>query len=108
MFLNASSPKSGMSKTYSPRKIMTVKALDWKKMCKLHFGAYEQVHKDRNVKNMLEERIQGEICLEPTGNLQGTYNFFFLRSVKKITCGQFTEVPTPTIIMKQVVAMPLD
>ena len=76
MFLNAFPPKSGLSKTYSPRTIMTGKALDCKKRSMLHFGAYAQVHEDRNVTNMLEERTQGEICLGPTVNLQGTYNFF--------------------------------
>ena len=40
---------------------MTGKSLDWEKICKLHFGAYTQVHKDRNVTNPLEERTQGEI-----------------------------------------------
>ena len=69
---------------------------------KIHFGVYAQVYDDRNVTNTLEDRTQGEICLGPTGNLQGTYNFFSLRSGKKITHGQFTEVPTPTIVMKQV------
>ena len=54
---------------------MTGKALDWKKSRKLQFGAYAQVHEDRNVTNTLEERTQGEIHLGPTGNLQGTYNF---------------------------------
>ena len=32
-------------------------------------------------------------------------NFFLLRSGKKNTCGQFTEVPIPTIIMKRVAEM---
>ena len=53
MFLNAFPPKSGLSKTYSPRKIMTGNTLDCKKSCKLHFGAYAQVHEDRNVANTL-------------------------------------------------------
>ena len=57
--------------------------------------------------NTLEERAQGAICLGPTGNLQGVYNFFSLRSGKIITCGNFTEVPTPTIVMKRVAAMAL-
>ena len=55
MFLNASPPKSGLSKTYSPSTIMTGKALDWKKSCKLNLGAYKQIHEDRNVTNMIEE-----------------------------------------------------
>ena len=82
MFLNAFSPKSGLSKTCSPHTIITRKTLDLKKSCKLHFGAYAQVHEDRNVTNMLEEPTQGEICLGPTSKLQGTYNFFSLRSKK--------------------------
>ena len=40
-----------------------------------------------------------------TGNLQGTYNLFFLRYGNRITRGQFTEVPTPTIVMKRVAEM---
>ena len=106
MFLNAYPPKSGLSKTYSPCTIMTGKALDWKKSCKLHFGDYAQVHENRNVTNALEEGTQGAICLGPTGNLHGTYNFFSLQSEKK-TRGQFTEVPTPTIVMKRVATMAL-
>ena len=72
MFLNAFPPNSGLSKTYIPRTIMTGKSFDWKKSCKLHFGAYTQVHEERNVNDTLEERTQGEICLGPTSNLQGT------------------------------------
>ena len=68
MLLTAFPFKSGPSKTYSPCKIMTGKALDWNKICKLQFGAYAQVHKDRNMTNTLEERTQGAIFLRTTGN----------------------------------------
>ena len=68
VFLNAYPPKSGLSDTYIPCTIMTGKSLDWKKSCKLHFGAYMQVHKERNVTNTLEERTQRAICLGLTGN----------------------------------------
>ena len=63
---------------------MTGKIFDWKKSYKLHFGAYAQVHKDTNVTNTLEERTQEAICLGRTGNLQVTYNFFYLRSGKRL------------------------
>ena len=53
ILLNTFPPKSGLSKTYSPRKIMTGNTLDCKKSCKLHFGAYAQEHEDRNVANTL-------------------------------------------------------
>ena len=57
--------------------------------------------------NMLKERTQGAICLGPIGNLQGSYIYFLIRSEIQITRGQLTEVPTPTIVMKRVVAMNL-
>ena len=89
MFLNAFHPNSELSKTYFPRTIMTGKALDWKKICRLHSGDYAQVHEDRNTKNTLEDRTQRAICLGPTGNLPGTYNFFSVCSGNKITRGKF-------------------
>ena len=107
MFLNTSPPNSGLPKTYSPCTIITGKAIDWNKSYKLHFGSYAQVHKEVNITNTLEERTQRAICLGPTDNLQGTYNFFSLHYGKKITCVQFTEVPTPTIVIKQVASMAL-
>ena len=96
-----------MSKTYSPHIIMTGKSLDFKKSCKLHFGADVRVHKGRNVTNTLEEITQEEICLGPTGNLKGTYNFFLLRSGNKTTRGQLTKVHAPTIFIKRVAAIAL-
>ena len=84
---------------------MTGKYLYWKKICKLHFGVYVQVHNDKNVTNTLEERTQVAIRLGHTVNLLGTYNLFSLRSDNKITREQFTEVPTPTIVMKRVKAI---
>ena len=86
---------------------MTVKALDWKKSCKLHFGAYTQVHEDRNVTNTIEEITQGKMVLGRTCNIQGAYNFFLIRYGKKITSRKFIEMPTPKIVMKRVVEMAL-
>ena len=86
---------------------MTGNIIEWNKICKLHLGAYTEGNEDRNVTNTLEERTQGAICLGPTDNLQGTYNFFSLRSGKNITCVQFIEVSTPMVVMKRVTAMDL-
>ena len=107
MFLNSLPSKSGLSKTQIPCKIMTGKALDWNKSCKLHLGAYVQVHDNMKVTKTLEERTQGAIYLGTTGNIQGTYNFFSLRSGKNITRGKFIEVTTPNIVMKQVAEIAL-
>ena len=86
---------------------MTSKDLDYKKICKLHFGTYIHVHEDSNVTNTLEKRTRRSIFLGHTGNLQGNYNFFSIRSGKKITRRKFIEVPTPTIVMKRVTSMAL-
>ena len=53
ILLNNFPLKSGISTTYSPRKIMIGKTLDRKNMCKLLFGAYVQVHEDRSTRNIL-------------------------------------------------------
>ena len=107
IILNTFPPKIGISTIYSPQTIMTGKTLDWNKMCKLPFGVYAQVYEDRNISNTMRERTQGETCLGPTSNVQGTYNFILLRAGKKITCGKFAEVSSPTILMKRVSAMAL-
>ena len=87
--------------------MMTGKTLDWKKSCRLHFGAYAQVHEERNMSNTLEERTQGAICIgpyrQPTGHIQFILPMFW----KKNTRGQFTEVPTSMIVMKLVVVIAL-
>ena len=100
MLLNSFPPKSGISNTYSPRTIMVGKALYWNKIFKFDFREYVHLHEDRNVTNTLEKRTQGAICIGPTGNLQGNYNFFLLRSGNNITRGKFIEVSTPMIVMK--------
>ena len=61
MFLNFFPPKIRLLITYIPRIIMTAKALYWKKIRKLHFGAYAQVHEDRNAANTLKENTKGAI-----------------------------------------------
>ena len=74
---------------------MTGKSPDWRKICKLHFGAYAHVHKDKNLTKTIEERKQEAICLGTTGNLQGTYNFFSLRSEKKSPAENSQRHPHP-------------
>ena len=105
MFHDSFPPNIGLSKTYIPQTIMTVKSLNWKKILKLPSGAYAQLHEYRNITNTLRERTQGEICLGPTGNIQVTYNFLSLITGKNITRGQFTEVPMIKLLLKRVAAM---
>ena len=53
-----------------------------------------QSHDDGNITNQIIDWTQGKIFLGPTWNLQGTYAFISLRTGSKITCSQFTDLPT--------------
>jgi hypothetical protein len=105
LWIDAFPPASGVSKTYSPRTIMTGTALNFNKHCQIPFGAYAEVHEDHNITNTMSERTQPEICLGPTANFQGSYKFISLRTGKRITRKQFKELPMPDSIIKRVEAM---
>jgi hypothetical protein len=56
-WINAFPPSSGVSTSYSLRKIMTGMALDLNKHCQIPFGAYAEVQKDRSITNTMDELI---------------------------------------------------
>jgi hypothetical protein len=85
LWINAFPSSSGVSKTYSPRTIMTGTALDFNKHCQIPFGAYAEVHEDNNITNTMTERTQPDICLGPVANFQGSYKFLSLKTGKRIT-----------------------
>ena len=105
LMLKAFPPSSGLSKTYSPRNIMTGKPLDYEKHCRLPFGAYAQTHEDKHITNGMITRTEGGICLGPTGNLEGNYSFLSLRTGRMVTRGHFYKVPTPGVVTRRVLAM---
>ncbi len=73
-------PKEGQ--TLSPREmIMGEQILDCKNICKLPFGAYVQVHKDRQVTNTMESQTTGAIYLG-SNNMNGGYSFYNLETEK--------------------------
>jgi hypothetical protein len=78
LWLNAFPSSSGVSNTYSPRTIMTGTTLDYNKHCRLPFVAYVETHEDNDTTNTMVERNRGAICLGPTANFQGSYNFSVL------------------------------
>jgi hypothetical protein len=84
---------------------MTGTALDFNKHCQIPFGAYAEVHEDRNITNTMSERTQPAICLGPTANFQGSYKVLSLQTGKRITRKQFKELPVPDSIIKRVEAM---
>ena len=101
-WLNAFPPKSGVSSTHSPCKIITGQQVEFKKHCKLPFGAYVQTHEEPTPSNTQQARTIGAIALGPTGNLQGSYKFLNLRSGKRITRRNWTQLPMPQEVIDRV------
>jgi hypothetical protein len=60
------------------------------------------MHTDPDITNTMEPRTKWEICMGPTGNLQGSYKFMSLTTGKKIARRKFTEMPMTEAVMKQI------
>ena len=78
LWLNTLPEMSGVSNNLSPRTIMNEITIDYNKHCKLKFRAYAEIKKDPATSNSMAAHSEPEICLRPTGNLQGTYFFLSL------------------------------
>jgi hypothetical protein len=78
LWINTSPPSRGVSNTHSPKTIMTGTTLDYNKHCRLPFGAYVETHEENDPTNTMVEITRGAICLGPTTNFQGSYNFYAL------------------------------
>ena len=77
-WLNSFPSNGGVSKTLSPRTIITGQHIDYNRHCKYDFGEYVQTHEPHD--NSMQPRTVGALALGPTGNNQGTYKFFSLSS----------------------------
>ena len=99
--------KSGISKKWSPRELVSQHKLDAKLHCRAPLGSYCEVHVDPEITNTLElePRTKWAICKGPTGNLQGSYKFLSLATRKKVTCRKFMEMPVTEAVIKQVEEM---
>eukprot|EP00957_Ditylum_brightwellii_P140822 10727112-Ditylum_brightwellii.AAC.1 len=84
VWLNTFAPKGGISTIFSPRNIIAKTQLDFKRHCKLPFGAYTQVHKDNKPTNSIQPCTVGAIALGPLFNIQGGYKDFNLNTGKLI------------------------
>ena len=78
MWLNNFPMSNGISSIYSPHEIVLRHRLDYTHHCWAPFGAYCKTHKDNTPANNMKTRGCPAICLGPTGNFQGTYNFLSL------------------------------
>jgi hypothetical protein len=85
MWMNSFPVKSGISKKWSPPKLVSRHKLAAKLHCRSPFGSYCEVHVDPDITNTLDPRTKWAICMGPTGNLQGSYKFLSLATGKKVT-----------------------
>jgi hypothetical protein len=102
MWMNSFLVRSGVSDKWSPRELVSRHKLDAKLHCRTPFGSYCEVHVDPEITNTMDPRTKWVVCLGPTGNLQGSYNFLSLAMGKKVTRRKITEMPITESVIIQV------
>lgn len=99
-WLNAFPNTNGISKTLSPRTIITGDTLSYTRHCKFDFGEYVQTHEQHG--NDMSTRTVGALALRPTGNMQGGFYFFSLSSGQVINRNVATKLPMPNEVVDRV------
>ena len=99
-WLNMFPRKGGVSKTLSPRALLTGKTWSYTTHCKLEFGDYVQTHEEHD--NSMAARTIGAIALRPTGSTQGGYFFFSLTTRRVLNRGRWTSLPMPNEVIDRV------
>ena len=99
-WLNLFPPKDGLSKTLSPRGLVTGFVVTYKRHCQLPFGTYVQTHEQHD--NSMQPRTAGAIALRPSGNAQGGHRFLCLSTGRVVTRQHWTVLPMPDLVIAQV------
>ena len=99
---NSFTSKGGISKTQSPRSIVTGIEINYKDHCQLEFGEYVHTHEEHD--NSMQPRTIGALALRPTGNAQGGHFFLSLHTGRVINRRQraWTRLPMPQEVINQV------
>ena len=72
------------------------------KHCQVPFRTYCEVHNDPSITNTIKARTHEGIAMGPTGNFQGSHNFFCLDQGKVIRRRHFTKMAMPESVIKRV------
>jgi len=83
----------------TPRERFWGTKLDYLKDLKLGFGDYCEIYCPAVADNTLAERTTSAIALYPTGNLQGSWRFLDLKTMKVVARDQYTVLPTPSVVI---------
>jgi hypothetical protein len=99
-WLNTFPPSDGVSKTVSPRGLVSGLKIDYSKHCRIKFGAYAQTHEEHS--SDMTTRTTGAIALRPTGNAQGGYYFMSLTTGRRLNRTELTPLPMPQDVVNRV------
>jgi hypothetical protein len=103
MWLNNFPFSTGISSRWSPRELILCHRLHYDHHCRAPFGAYCEAHEDhKDARNSMKTRGTPSICLGPTGNIQGTYNFPSLPTGLIIKRCTWNELPVPQLVIDHV------
>ena len=84
---------------------MTGNNIDFKKRCKIEFGAYVEAYEKKFPLNSTQSHTEPVICLGPTGNLQCSYWFLNIRTGFHIKQHTFSLLPVSTRVIDRVQAL---
>ena len=99
-WLNTLPARDGVSSVHSPRYLLTGRELEYPLHMRLEFGEYVQTHEQHG--NRMTDWTLGAICLGPNGNAQGGHYFMCLSTGARITRDQWTDLPMPREVIRQV------
>jgi len=94
--------KRGISHVFSPREFVTGRVLDFKKDCRVPFGAYVEASEGTVITNDMSQRTRACISLGPSGNLQGSLKCFDLLTGKVLTRRTMKGLPLSDRVLARV------
>ena len=105
MWLNNFLTSTGILDNFSPQKFILRNCLTYKHHCRAPFGTYCETHEDNAPTNSVCSRALPTICIEPTGNFQGSYHFLNLVSGAVIKHPLLDKLPAPQLVIDRVTAL---
>ena len=103
VLVNAVPDPLDVSERYSPREIVTQRKFDFKRDCRVQFGAYVQASSDAIVTHGMKLRTHGCVALGTAGNRQGLTKCFDLDTEKVVSRRIIGEaLPYPDRVIKRV------
>ena len=100
MWLN-NFPSTNSVGNFVPRTFFTGTQLSFDKHCWWPFGSFVQTHEEGS-NNNATERTMDAVCLDPSGNVQGTYKFLNLATNQRIHRNEWAKVPAPDWVILRV------